>query len=90
VESRKVTVNNKIGLHARPAALFVQTASKFLSNISIEKAGKKVNAKSIMGIMALGVCQDDVITIFASGEDEKKAIDHLENLLINKLEEEYV
>ncbi|MBS4537399.1 HPr family phosphocarrier protein [Clostridium sp. D2Q-11] len=90
MESRKVTVNNKIGLHARPAALFVQTASKFLSNISIEKAGKKVNAKSIMGIMALGVCQGDEITMFATGEDEKKAIDHLENLLINKLEEEYV
>lgn len=90
MESKKVTVNNKIGLHARPAALFVQTASKFLSNISIEKAGKKVNAKSIMGIMALGVCQGDEITIYATGEDEKKAVDDLENLLINTLEEEYV
>ncbi|MBS4534791.1 HPr family phosphocarrier protein [Clostridium sp. D2Q-14] len=88
--SKEVIVNNKIGLHARPAALFVQTASKFLSKISIEKDGKKINGKSIMGVMALGVCQGDTIIIAASGEDEKKAVDDLENLLINKLEEEYI
>lgn len=84
--SQEVTVNNRIGLHARPAALFVQTASKFLSKISIEKNDKKINGKSIMGVMALGVCQGDIITISASGEDEKKAVDDLKKLLINNLE----
>lgn len=88
MESKKVKVNNQIGLHARPAALFVQTASKFLSDITIEKDNKKVNAKSIMGVMALGVCQGDEIIIEANGEDEQKAVRSLEDLLINRLDEE--
>ncbi|MGO1368617.1 HPr family phosphocarrier protein [Senegalia sp. (in: firmicutes)] len=89
MESKTIVVKNKIGLHARPAALFVQTASKFLSSIYVEKNDRKVNAKSIMGIMALGVSQGDEITIYAKGEDEIKAIEELEDLLLNKLEEEY-
>ncbi|MGO1370283.1 MAG: HPr family phosphocarrier protein [Senegalia sp. (in: firmicutes)] len=89
MESKTIVVKNKIGLHARPAALFVQTASKFLSSIYVEKKDRKVNAKSIMGIMALGVSQGDEITIYAKGEDEIKAIEELEDLLLNKLEEEY-
>ncbi|WP_130807688.1 HPr family phosphocarrier protein [Senegalia massiliensis] len=90
MEVKVVVVKNKIGLHARPAALFVQTASKFLSKIYVEKKGRKVNAKSIMGIMALGVCQGDEIKLYAQGEDEKRAIEELEDLLLNKLEQEYV
>lgn len=89
MESKTIVVKNKIGLHARPAALFVQMASKFLSNIYVEKNGRKVNAKSIMGIMALGVCQGDEIILYAQGEDERKAIEELEDLLLNKLEQEY-
>ncbi|MTI65653.1 MAG: HPr family phosphocarrier protein [Firmicutes bacterium] len=88
MESKKITVKTKIGLHARPAALFVQTAGKFLSDIYVEKGDKKVNAKSIMGIMALGVAYDDEIIISANGEDEKKAVNDLVDLLQNKLVKE--
>jgi phosphocarrier protein len=88
MESRKVVIKNKIGLHARPAALFVQTAGKFLSDITVEKGDKKVNAKSIMGIMALGVSQGEEITIIARGEDEKEAIEALVELLNRDIEGE--
>ena len=83
--SEKLVVNTKIGLHARPAALFVQTAGKFLSVITVEKDGKRVNGKSIMGIMALGVSEGDEITIIAKGEDENEAIEGLVDLIQNKL-----
>ncbi len=87
MESKKIIVKSKIGLHARPAALFVQAADKFLSQIMVEKEGKRVNAKSIMGIMALGVFYGDEIIITARGEDEKEAIETLINLLENELDE---
>lgn len=88
MEKRTITVKNKTGLHARPAALFVQTAGKFLSEITVKKDDKEVNAKSIMGIMALGVSQGNEITIIARGEDEKQAVEALVDLLENKLIEE--
>lgn len=88
MESQKLIVKCKIGLHARPAALFVQTAGKFLSIITVQKDNKKVNGKSIMGIMALGVSEGDEITIVAKGDDEKEAIDSLVDLLQNKLANE--
>ncbi|WP_427339789.1 HPr family phosphocarrier protein [Caloranaerobacter sp. DY30410] len=88
MEKRTITVKNKAGLHARPAALFVQTAGKFLSEITVKKDDKEVNAKSIMGIMALGVSQGNEITIIARGEDEKEAVEALVDLLENKLDEE--
>lgn len=81
----KIIVKSRIGLHARPAALFVQTAGKFLSLITVEKDGKKANGKSIMGIMALGVSEGDEIKIIAEGEDEKEAIESLVDLVQNKL-----
>lgn len=88
MEKRTIIVKNKTGLHARPAALFVQTAGKFLSEIIVKKEDKEVNAKSIMGIMALGVSQGNEITIIARGEDEKEAVEALVDLLENKLVEE--
>ncbi len=83
--SKTITVNSKIGLHARPAAIFVQTASKFMCDLDIQKGDKKINAKSIMGVMALGVAYGDQIVLIADGEDEKNAIDELTNLLENDL-----
>ncbi|MGB9813681.1 MAG: HPr family phosphocarrier protein [Thermovenabulum sp.] len=83
-----VEVKNKTGLHARPAAMFVQTASKFKSEIFIEKEGKKVNAKSIMGVMSLAVSQGTIIEISASGEDEKEAVEALAALIDSKFGEE--
>lgn len=86
--SKKAIVKNKVGLHARPAAIFVQTANKYLSDIYVEIDNKRVNAKSIMGIMSLGVSQGTEITIIARGEDEKKAIEDLVYVLENEVVEE--
>lgn len=74
-------VMHESGLNARPAALFVQTASKFDSRIWLETGGKKVNAKSIMGVMSLGVKQDDNIEVVAQGDDEDQAIKALTTLI---------
>lgn len=85
---KTVVVKNKTGLHARPAAMFVQTANKFKSEIFIEKEGKKVNAKSIMGVMSLAVSQGTTIAISAQGEDEKEAVEALVELVESKFGEE--
>ncbi|HHU64284.1 MAG TPA: HPr family phosphocarrier protein [Clostridiales bacterium] len=69
-----VKVRNKDGLHARPAAEFVQMANKFNSEIWIEKDNKKVSAKSIMGVMSLGISTGTQITLVAQGEDENDAL----------------
>ena len=79
----KIVVNNKVGLHARPASLFVQAAAKFNSDINVScqdpetKEDRKANAKSILGILTLGVFQGKEITIEAEGEDEDTAVDTL-------------
>lgn len=85
---QNVTVKNKTGLHARPAALFVQTANKFRSEVFIEKEGKKVNAKSIMGVMSLAVSQGTPIIVSAQGEDEKEAVKKLVELIESKFGED--
>jgi catabolite repression HPr-like protein len=78
---KKVTVQLETGLHARPAALFVQEANKFASEIFVVKGNKKVNAKSIMGIMSLAVSRGTEITITAEGSDEKEAVEKLVELV---------
>jgi phosphotransferase system HPr (HPr) family protein len=88
VYEKTVTVKNKTGLHARPAAMFVQSAGKFASEIWIEKEGKKVNAKSIMGVMSLGVSQGTEIKIIAEGEDEREAVEKLSELINSNFGEE--
>ena len=80
-----VTVKLKNGLHARPAALFVQEANKFLSDIFVEKDEKKVNAKSIMGIMSLAINTGSDLTIIADGSDEEQAVLSL-SVLLSKTE----
>ncbi len=74
---KKVEVRLKSGLQARPAAAFVQEATQFSSDIFIEKDGKKVNAKSIMGLMSLAVGTGTTITLSADGTDEEQALDYL-------------
>lgn len=71
---KQVEVKLRTGLQARPAALFVQEANRFSSDIFLEKDGKKVNAKSIMGLMSLAVGSGVVINIVAEGDDEENAI----------------
>lgn len=85
--TKKVVIKNKIGLHARPAALFVQTANKFISEIMVKKGNSTINAKSIMGIMALGVSHGETIEIIVDGPDEENAIQELEELVNSKLSE---
>lgn len=72
------------GLEARPVAVLVQVASQYASNIYVEAEDKKVNAKSIMGMMTLGLGAGEAITIMAEGEDEKEAMDNIEKYLSGK------
>lgn len=84
--SKKAAVNNSIGLHARPAARFVQMANKFDSEISICKNNQKINGKSIIGIMAMGIAGGEILEIIAEGHDEQQAVDCLVDLLENQLQ----
>lgn len=79
-------VENKTGLHARPAAIFVQLANKFESEITIIKDEQKVNGKSIMGILMLAAERGAKITIIAEGSDAEKAADELSKLLLHDIE----
>ena len=72
--STEAVVKLKTGLQARPAALFVQEANRFASDIFLQKDGKKVNAKSIMGLMSLAISSNSKVTITADGKDEQEAI----------------
>ena len=82
--TKKLTVKNKQGLHARPAALFVQVANKFNSRISVKRGDEKVNGKSIMGILMLGAEKDSEITIEAEGDDAQMAISDLEKVVVTE------
>ncbi len=81
---RIITVQIPDGLEARPTALFVQTASKFNSHVYVEVEEKKVNAKSIMGMMSLGIMEGQKVTISAEGSDAQQAVDELSDFLLNK------
>ena len=82
IVKRKIIIKNKSGLHARPAAVFVQLASKFDAIITVKKDKESVNGKSIMGILMLAANQGSEIYIEADGEDAQQAISELEELLI--------
>ncbi len=82
-----ITIIHEVGLHARPAALFVQRAKQFTSDIRVKFGETVANAKSIMSILTLGVNQGGVITIYAQGEDEDKAIAGLIELVENNFQE---
>jgi len=79
---------NKVGLHARPAALFVQTSKKFRCNIQVEKDGMTVDAKSILSVLSLGAEYGSTVKIRASGEDAQDAVSELSSLIQNKFGED--
>ena len=81
MEKRDYTITAETGIHARPATILVQTASKFTSDITLTYNGKSVNLKSIMGVMSLGVGQNAEVTISAEGDDEKDAIAAIEDTM---------
>ena len=85
---RIVMIRNRAGMHARPAALLVKTASSFASQISIEKDSERVNGKSIMGVITLGATYNTPLKIIADGPDEVAALDALQRLFDSRFEEE--
>ncbi|MDP8298784.1 MAG: HPr family phosphocarrier protein [Candidatus Tantalella remota] len=87
---KELTVKNKSGLHARPAALFVQIANKFDSDITIIKEEHEVNGKSIMGILMLAAEKGAKVTIIADGDDAEAALEELSEILLHDIEDEKV
>ena len=79
--SKDVIVQNQVGLHARPATFFIQKANNFKSSIWVSKDDRKVNAKSLLGVLSLGIIKGTTITIIADGEDEDEAIKVLVELI---------
>ena len=85
--SREVKITNSIGLHARPATFFIQRANSFKSGIWVEKDDRKVNAKSLLGVLSLGIAQGLSIMIIADGADEEAAVESLCELVNSGFEE---
>ncbi|MCF7939920.1 MAG: HPr family phosphocarrier protein [Spirochaetales bacterium] len=85
--SKDVKILNRAGIHARPAALIVQTASQFEAKVFLEKDSEQINAKSIMGIITLGASYQTPITITAEGSDEEEAVEAMANLFESRFEE---
>lgn len=83
-----MVIENKTGIHARPASLFVQTATKFKSKVQVKAKGKTVDAKSILMIMSMGLVKGTEITICADGPDEADAVKSLQDLVVSKFGEE--
>ena len=86
--TRELVVTNKLGIHARPAAMFVRIASKFDCEIYVEKDGERVNGKSIMGLMMLAAGPGSKLLLLAEGEDAARAVVELEALIKSKFDEE--
>ncbi len=85
--SKNIKIINKLGMHARAAAQFVQLASSFASHIEIEKDKRRVNGKSIMGVMMLAAGKGSEVTLHISGEDEEESMNKLEELINNRFNE---
>ncbi|MBO5734219.1 MAG: HPr family phosphocarrier protein [Clostridia bacterium] len=79
--SKTIVVQNQVGLHARPATFFIQKSNEFKSSIWIEKEDRKVNAKSLLGVLSLGITKGTEIKIVTDGVDEEEAINALEALI---------
>ena len=79
--TKEVVINNQVGRHARPATFFIQKANEFKSSIWVEKEERRVNAKSLLGVLSLGIVKGTTITIIADGSDEEEAIATLSALI---------
>src|SRR5271167_3380562 len=86
--TKDLTIANKLGIHARPAALFVKTANRFACEIFVEKDGEKINGKSIMGLMMLAAGPGSKLTLHVKGSDADAAINELEALVKRKFDED--
>ena len=79
--SKDVTVKNQVGLHARPATFFIQKANEYKASVWVEKNERKVNAKSLLGVLSLGITKGTEIKLIADGSDEEEAVDGLIELI---------
>jgi phosphocarrier protein len=85
---KELQVTNKLGIHARPAAMFVKIANRYRCDIFVEKDGEKVNGKSIMGLMMLAAGPGSKLTVHAEGNDASAALDEIEGLVRRKFDED--
>ena len=85
--AKEITVKNEVGLHARPATYFIQKANEFKSGIWVEKEERRVNAKSLLGVLSLGIIKGTTITLIADGADETEAVEALVALIDNNFGE---
>ncbi|NLK39727.1 MAG: HPr family phosphocarrier protein [Clostridiales bacterium] len=81
MKSRRVTIQNSVGLHARPATFFIQKANSYKSSIWLEKDDRRVNAKSLLGVLSMGIVKGTTVTLFADGPDEDQALEGLADLI---------
>ena len=79
--TKEITVNNEVGLHARPATYFIQKANEFKCGIWVEKEERRVNAKSLLGVLSLGIVKGTAVTLIAEGVDEAAAVETLAELV---------
>ena len=88
--SKEVTIKNSVGLHARPATFIIQKANTYKSTIWVERDDRKINAKSLLGVLSLGIVKDMTITIIADGNDEQDAVNGLCALIESAFNEKYL
>lgn len=84
--SKSITVTNEVGIHARAATTFIKCANNFKSAVWVESAGHRVNAKSLLGVLSLGIVKDTDIEIIADGADEKACLEELASIINNNFE----
>ena len=82
---KDVTVQNQVGLHARPATFFIQKANEFKSSIWVEVEDRKINAKSLLGVLSMGITKGTRVSIIAEGPDEEEAVKALTEMLVKEI-----
>lgn len=85
--TRDVTIQNNVGLHARPATFFIQKANSYKASVWVEKDDRRVNAKSLLGVLSLGIVKGMTVTLIADGADETEALDGLAELIATGFED---
>ena len=80
--TKTITIQNEVGLHTPPATNFIQKANKYKSSVWIENSDRRANAKSLLGVLSLGISKGDTVSIIADGSDEAEAVDGLVDLLM--------
>jgi len=88
VVTKEITINNQVGLHARPATFFIQKANEYKSSIWVEKDGRKVNAKSLLVVLSRGISDCTAILVTADGADEETAVNGLTELVLTNFDEQ--